>query len=88
MAHTKSTIKRIKQAKKRRLRNIGVKSGVKTVIKKFQTVLEEGDKKALKATLSETFKVLDQAASKGIIKKATADRRKSRLSLQARAKLG
>lgn len=87
MAHTKSTIKRIKQNRKRHFRNMSVKSNVKTVIKQFHAALEESDKKAIKGKLMEVYRVLDKAASKGVIKKNTASRKKSRLAIQAHAKL-
>jgi small subunit ribosomal protein S20 len=87
MAHTKSTIKRIKQDKKKHLRNIGIKSSVKTVVKKYQGTLEESDKKAVKEGLKEVYAALDKAVSKGVMKKNTASRKKSRLAIQAQAKL-
>jgi small subunit ribosomal protein S20 len=81
MAHTKSTIKRIKQDKKKHLRNMSVKSSVRTVIKKYQTAVEENDKGA-KELLNAAYAALDRAASKGVIKKETASRKKSRLALK------
>ncbi len=87
MAHTKSTIKRMRQSRKKYMRNIGIKSGVKTVAKKFQAALEESDKKAIKESLKEIYKALDKAVTRGVMKKNTASRRKSRLAVQAQAKL-
>ncbi len=87
MAHTQSTIKRIKQDKKKHLRNIGIKSSVKTVIKKFQASLEESDKKVVKEGLRDVYAALDTAVTKGVMKKNTASRRKSRLAIQAQTKL-
>jgi small subunit ribosomal protein S20 len=80
MAHTKSTIKRIKQDRKKHLRNMGVKSSVKTVIKKFEATLEGTDKKAVAETLQAVYRALDKAVSKGVIVKNTASRKKSRLA--------
>ncbi len=87
MAHTKSTQKRIKQDRKKHLRNMGVASSVKTTVKKFEAAVAEGDKKAVKERLTESYRSLDRAASKGVIKKNTASRKKSRLAIRA-AKLG
>ena len=85
MAHTKSTIKRIKQNRKRRLRNMSVKSNIKTQIKKLETALEASDKKEASELLKEIYRSLDKAVSKGIIKKNTASRKKARLATRVHA---
>jgi small subunit ribosomal protein S20 len=85
MAHTKSTIKRIKQNRKRRLRNMSVKSNIKTQIKKLETALEASDNKEAAELLKEIYRSLDKAVSKGIIKKNTASRKKARLATQVHA---
>jgi len=81
MPHSRSAMKRLRQNRKRRLRNKSHKSAMKTQIKKFLAALEKGDEN-LSAVLAATFKKIDQVAAKGIIHKKRADRIKSRLSLR------
>ncbi len=88
MAHTKSTMKRIKQDRKKHLRNMSVTSGVRTELKKFAGALDAGKKDAVKAGLREAYRVLDKAVTKGVMPKNTASRKKSRLAVAAQAKLG
>jgi small subunit ribosomal protein S20 len=88
MAHTKSTQKRIKQDRKKHLRNISIISGVRTELKKFAGTLEDGKKDAVKDALRGVYRVLDKAVTKGVLPKNTASRKKSRLALAAHAKLG
>ena len=78
MAHHKSTIKRIKTDAKRRLRNNGFKSKMKTNIKK---VLETKVKEEAEILFRQTTKMIDQIASKKIIHKKRADSHKSKLAL-------
>jgi len=77
MAHHKSTIKRIKTDAKRRLRNNGFKSKMKTNIKK---VLESKVKEEAEALFRQTSKLIDQIASKKIIHKKRAASHKSKLA--------
>lgn len=76
MANIKSSIKRAKTNEKKRLDNVPVKSRMKNSIKRlFKT---EDKKEALRIAT----KAIDKAAKKGIIKKETAARKKSRLAKQ------
>ena len=78
MANIKSQIKRNRQNEKRRLRNQAVRSELKTRVKRAGSAAEEGSDEAPELTRS-AVKKLDKAASKGIIHKNQAARRKSRL---------
>jgi small subunit ribosomal protein S20 len=78
VANIKSQIKRNRQNQKRHDRNKAVRSELKTRVKRAVTAAEQGDEKAAEITKS-TVKRLDKAASKGIIHKNAAARRKSRL---------
>ena len=80
MANIKSQIKRNKQNLARRLRNKGVKSSVKTRVKKFEQAAASGDRDAAQAALRDATKALDQAAAKGVIHKNQAANKKSRLA--------
>lgn len=73
----KSAIKRAKQTIKRRERNVGIKHDIKEATKAFAA-------KPSAKTLGATYSELDTAVKKGLIKKNTAARRKSRLSKVAK----
>ena len=79
-----SAEKRHRQSEERRLRNKAVKSSVRTSAKKFVTLARKpGSKPAdtaeAEAALKDMIKKIDTAAQKGIIKKNTAARKKSRM---------
>lgn len=72
--------KSVRQSKKRRLRNLGLTSDLKTKIKKFEALITEKNKEKAKSTFSELVSKIDKARSKGILRKNTASRKKSRLA--------
>ncbi len=74
----KSAIKRMKQTAKRRERNVGIKRDIKTATKAF---LAKPSTAGLSAVQSE----LDTAVKKGLLKKATASRRKAGYAKVAKA---
>jgi len=78
VANIKSQIKRNRQNERRRLRNKAVRSEVKTRTKRAVTAAEQGADDATQA-LRLALKRIDKAASKGVIHKNQAARRKSRL---------
>jgi small subunit ribosomal protein S20 len=80
MAHTLSALKRIRQAQKRRLRNRSVKSALKTQIKKVLGAINLKDLQLARSELTKAYKLLDQAAAKGVIHRNKASRHKSRLA--------
>ncbi len=87
MANIRSAEKRNRQAQKRRLRNIQVRTGVKNAVKKAREALEKGDLAAAKQALQVATQTLGKAASKGIVHANNASRRISRLN-SALAKVG
>ncbi|WCO65619.1 30S ribosomal protein S20 [Iamia majanohamensis] len=78
MANIKSQIKRNRQNEKRRVRNKAVRSDLRTRSKVAEAAAVEGADDADEA-LRLAVKRIDQAASKGVIHKNQAARRKSRL---------
>ena len=70
-------IKRERQDKKRRVINIAQMSNLKTAIKK---VTSATDYEKAELDYRAAVKQIDKAASKGLIKKNTAARRKSRIT--------
>jgi small subunit ribosomal protein S20 len=85
MANIKSQIKRNKQNEVRRERNKAVRSSLKTSQKKVEAAIADGDAQAAQDHAREAPKALDKAASKGVVHKRTAARRKSRLARAANA---
>ncbi len=70
----------MRQAEKRRLRNRAVKTRVKNVVKEFLQTLEAGKVEEAQAQLPQVYKILDKAASKGVIHRRRAAASKSKLT--------
>jgi small subunit ribosomal protein S20 len=81
VANIKSQIKRNRQNEKRRVRNKAVRSELRTRTKNAVAAAEAGGEELVEATRL-AIKKLDKAASKGVIHKNQAARRKSRLLAQ------
>jgi len=82
VANIKSAKKRIKVTQAKTLRNKMAKSALKTSIKKYETALAAGNVDEAKVLLGSAIKSIDMAASKGMIHKNVASRKKSRLTLK------
>ncbi|HVP66333.1 MAG TPA: 30S ribosomal protein S20 [Anaeromyxobacteraceae bacterium] len=80
MANTRSAEKRNRQAQKRRLRNQTVRSRVKTAVKKLREAVERGEKGPAAEALKVAARVIEKAASKGVVHGNTASRKISRLA--------
>ncbi len=80
-----SAIKRAKQAAKRNLHNRAVRSSMKTIERKVESVIASGNKEEAGKMLLEATKVLQKAASKGVIHKNNASRKISRLTRKVNA---
>ena len=85
MAHGKSAKKRIRQNAARRLHNRQAKSALRTTVKKLTVAVGAGDAAAATAAYHGVQKKLDQAVAKGIMRKGSADRAKSRLAARLAA---
>ena len=79
MANLKSAIKRIRQNKKRRLRNRVYRGQARTYIRDARASMLEEDLDAARESTLKAISALDKAAQKGVIHKNNASRRKSRL---------
>lgn len=77
MANIKSQKKRVITNEIRRQRNKAVKSELKTAIKKVDTAIAAGDADAAKTAATDAARMLDKAASKGVVHKNQASNRKS-----------
>lgn len=80
MANIKSAIKRAELAKVRTRRNASIKSEIKTLTRKAETTATAGDGNQTTAALNRALSAIDKAATKGVLHKRTAARKKSRLA--------
>jgi small subunit ribosomal protein S20 len=76
---SKSAEKRHRQSEERRLRNKSARSAVRTSVKKFVALAQKRETAEAEAALKDMIKKIDTAAGKGIIKKNSAARKKSRM---------
>ncbi len=79
MPNIKSAEKRVEVTKAKTIKNTIRKSALKTAIKKCDEAISSKNESA-SAVLNTTAKTIDKAASKNILHKNTAARRKSRLA--------
>ena len=77
MPQHKQFKKALKVNEKFRVRNQGIKSRLNTSIKMIKTA---GSKEEAAGALQKAISIIDSTARKGIIKKTTASRKKSRLT--------
>ena len=84
MAHHKSALKRIRSSERKRIRNRLVKVRVRTFVKKARAQLSaaQPDAATSREAVLAAIKELDKAATKGVIHRNNAARRKSRLMKQ------
>lgn len=80
MANLKSSQKRIRSNERKRVRNVAVRTNIKTEVKRVEQAIEQGNYEVAKKMLSEVSSALDSASTKGIIKKNTGSRKKARLA--------
>jgi small subunit ribosomal protein S20 len=80
VANIKSQIKRNRQNEVRRLRNKAVRTSLKTTAKKVRLQVSAGELDSARELAGQATRDLDRAASKGVLHKRSAARRKSRLA--------
>ena len=87
MANTKSAERRMRNSARKRLHNRSIKSHLHTLEKEYSKVLGGGNKDEAAKSLQKLTSKFDKAAKTGVVHRATADRKKSRLALRlAKAK--
>lgn len=86
MPNLKSAKKELRKSKKRQTRNNQIEENLKKLIKNSRKAIEAKDSKA-KDLVAQTMKALDKAAQKGVIKKNTRNRKKSRIHTKLNAML-
>lgn len=80
MPITKSAKKALRQNKARKNENYPFKKKMKELIKKTKFLVSEKKTDEAKDLLPEIYKSIDKSVKKGVIKKNTGDRKKSRLT--------
>ena len=81
MAITSSAKKAIRVAKRRRIFNVRRKGAILDVVKDIKRLAEDKKKKEALALLPTAYKAYDKAVKTNFLKKNTAARKKSRLTL-------
>ena len=85
MPHHKSAEKRLRQSEKRTTVNSSRMSRVRTYVKKVETAIETGDKKAAATALQLAQPELHRATTKGVMHRNTVARKLSRLAARINA---
>ena len=85
MPNIKSSAKRDQLAKARNAKNKAAKSALKTMIKKFDAAVAEGNKEEAASTYKVAVKAVDKAAGKNLIHKNNASHKKSKMALKLNA---
>ena len=77
MPNIKQQEKRVRLATRQRLQNLRYRSTVKTLTKRLQRAVEEGDAAQIETEHRTLVRWIDKAASKGALHKNTAARKKA-----------
>ena len=85
MANIKSAKKRAITNEKSRLRNKAIKTNLKTAQKEFDQAILSNDVEKAQEACKVASKKFDMAASKGILHKNAADRKKAQLAKKVNA---
>lgn len=85
MPNIKSAIKRVSVIEKKTAQNNMIKTGYRTAVRKVETAISEGNAEEAKKLFVDATKKIDQACTKGVIKKNTAARKKSNLAKKINA---
>jgi len=80
MANHPSAVKRYRQNQRRRLVNQMNRHKLRTQMKKLRAAIATGKAAEAKTLMTATFSIIDRSVQKGVIKKNTAQRYKSRLA--------
>jgi small subunit ribosomal protein S20 len=84
MANTVSALKRMRMTERRTAINRSRKSRLRHQIRAVRRLMDQKDAQGAAKALPATFSLVDRAAKWGIIKKNTAARYKSRITLRLR----
>jgi small subunit ribosomal protein S20 len=76
----KSAKKALRKSLKRKARNLICKNKIKSLLKEIKNLVSQKKIEEVKRLLPQVYKLLDKAAKTGLIKKNTANRKKSRIA--------
>ena len=82
MATHKSALKRARQSKIRRLRNVAYKTKAKRAVKEVKSAMSNNSVDEARESLIRAVSIIQKTASKGVIHKNKASRKISRLARQ------
>ena len=82
MPNTKSAERRMRNSARKQLQNRSIKSRLHTLERGYLGLLGEGKKDDAAKALRTISSAFDKAAKSGVVHRATADRKKSRLALR------
>ena len=85
MPNTKSAERRMRSSARKRVHNRMVKSRLRSMERKYLSLIRAGKKQDARTMLPAVSSAFDRAAQTGVLHKATADRKKSRLSARLNA---
>ena len=77
MANIKQQKKRVGIASRQRLENLRYRSTIKTLAKRLETAVTDGDAAVVAVEHKELVRTIDRAAARGALHKNTAARKKS-----------
>ncbi len=80
MANHPSALKRARQSKTRKLRNLAHKTRAKSVVKEVRALLQGNDTTQVAEKFKKAVSTLHRTASKGVIHRKKASRKISRLA--------
>jgi len=86
VANTRSAQKRDRQSIKRRARNLSIRNAVKTAIKKAREAVSGSDPAKAQEAVRAATRMIDRAATRGVVHARNASRRVARLAASLSAK--
>jgi len=78
MANIKQQRKRVRTQERERNENLRYRSTIKTLTKRLETAVTDGDADRIAAEHRELVRTIDRAATRGALHRNTAGRKKSR----------
>ena len=86
MPNTKSAERRVRNSERKQLHNRSITAKLRRLEKEFRTTVAAGKKAEAAKLLPGVHSAFDKAVKVGVIKRPTANRKKSRLALALAAK--
>jgi small subunit ribosomal protein S20 len=80
MPNIRQQEKRVRNAARQRLENLRYRSTIKTLTKRLETAVAEGDQDSVAADYRRVVSLIDRAAANGAIHRNAAARKKSQLT--------